>query len=63
MAKDLVQGPDCVMTCCLTGSENNKLGRSNVLDLKVKHGMNFRQVDHRTLEEIIIKDVRYTLKK
>ena len=62
LAKELVMGPDCEMTCCLTGSENNKLGRSNVLDLNVKYGMNFRQVDHRTLEEITIKNVKYTLK-
>lgn len=51
------------MTACLTNSDSNKLGRSNVLDLNAPHGMNFRQVDHRTLQEVIINDTKYTLKK
>ena len=42
VSKELTQGAATTMTCCLTNSETNKLGRSNILDLNVPHGMNFR---------------------
>lgn len=35
------------------------MGRSKVIDLQQPAGKNERQVDHRTLESIIIKNVRY----
>ena len=41
VASELVTGPDAEMTCCLTTSDN-KLGRSNIIDLNAPYGMNFR---------------------
>jgi hypothetical protein len=38
------------------------MGRSNVIDLNVQGSHKERQVDHRTLEELILKRVKYTLK-
>ena len=49
------------MTCHLSGGEST-LGRSLILDLGSKAGMNFRQVDHRTVEELIIQNKKYVLK-
>ena len=41
----------------------NNLGRSLVIDLKAKGKDKFRQVDHRSIESIIFKNVKYLLKK
>jgi len=41
----------------------NNLGRSLVIDLKAAGDNKFRQVDHRTIESIIFKNVKYSLKK
>ena len=48
VAKDLISGKESEMTCCLASSDG-QLGRSTVFDLHAPHGMNFRQVDHRTV--------------
>lgn len=50
------------MTCHLVKVENN-LGRSTVIDLTAKGENKFRQIDHRTIEWIIFKNVKYVLKK
>jgi hypothetical protein len=51
----------------LTGYIRNTehaMGRTNVIDLALENSPhNTRQVDHRTLEELILKRVKYTLKK
>lgn len=39
------------------------LGRSTVIDLNVETENKFRQVDHRTIDWLIIKNVKYVLKK
>ena len=63
MAKSVVEGTTCVMTCHMVEVENN-LGRSLVIDLKADSAANrFRQIDHRTIESIIFKNVKYVLKK
>ena len=41
----------------------NNLGRSLVIDLKSDSANKFRQVDHRTIESIIFKNVKYVLGK
>jgi len=50
------------MVCRLVNAES-KLGRSTVIDLQSTHENKFRQIDHRTIEEIIVNNVKYELKK
>ena len=50
------------MTCHLVKVENN-LGRSTVIDLTAKTENKFRQIDHRTIQSIIFKNIKYVLKK
>ena len=57
-----MQGEDCSMTCHMVEVENN-LGRSLVIDLETESDNKFRQVDHRSIESIIFKNVKYVLKK
>lgn len=46
----------------LVDCENN-LGRSTVIDLNAPESKNFKQVDHRSIDYIIYKNVKYTLGK
>ena len=62
LAKQLITGSDCKLTCHMVEVENN-LGRSLVRDLKTDSANKFRQIDHRTIESIIFKNVKYVLKK
>lgn len=62
LAKQIITGQDCTMTCHMVQVENN-LGRSLVIDLKAAGENKFRQVDHRTIDSIIFKNTRYSLKK
>ena len=39
------------------------MGRSLVIDVNAPTGTNFRQVDHRTIDYIIFKNVKYSLGK
>ena len=48
VSKELVVGTESEMVCCLLSSDGF-LGRSTVLDLNAPDGMNFRQIDHRTI--------------
>ena len=50
------------MTCHMVEVENN-LGRSLVRDLKTDSANKFRQIDHRSIESIIFKNVKYVLKR
>jgi len=50
------------MTCHLVKVENN-LGRSTVIDLNAQSPSKFRQVDHRSIEWIVFKNIKYVLKK
>jgi hypothetical protein len=50
------------MTCHLVKVENN-LGRSLVIDLTAIGDNKFRQIDHRTIDWIVFKNVKYVLKK
>lgn len=62
LVKSIVEGDICKMTCHLVEAEN-MLGRSTVIDLNAKGDNKFRQVDHRTIDFIILRNVRYSLKK
>ena len=62
VAKMLADGKETEMVCRIAGA-SHKLGRSSILDLSLKDGINFRQVDHRSLEELILHNTRYQLKK
>lgn len=41
----------------------NLMGRSNVIDLQIVGGHNMRQVNHRGLKSLILKGIKYTVKK
>jgi len=41
----------------------NDLGRSLIIDLEDQGHNKYRQVDHRSIESIILKNVKYVLKK
>jgi len=61
LAKDLLAGELRTLVGYLVHTEP-KMGRSKVVDLNVTTGYNVRLVDHRTIESIISKNVKYTLK-
>lgn len=61
-AKDIVEGEMVEMVCHLKESDNG-MGRSLVIDLGAPHNNNFRQVDHRTIQWIIFKNIKYELGK
>ena len=42
---------------------DNNLGRSAIIDLNAPESNNFRQVDHRSIDYIIYKNVKYSLGK
>lgn len=50
------------MQCHLVNVEPS-LGRSTVISLNATTKSKFRQVDHRAIEYIILRNVKYTLKK
>ena len=62
MAKDMLEGEECHLTCHLIQAES-ALGRSTVIDLKTSGPNKFRQIDHRTISYIIINNTKYVLKK
>ena len=53
LVKEITEGGLCTMTCHLVNVENN-LGRSTVIDLTAKTPSKFRQIDHRTIQWIIM---------
>lgn len=62
LSKQLIEGKDTKMICHLVKSEQH-MGRSLVIDLEAPLENNFRQVDHRTIQSIILKNVKYSLGK
>ena len=58
---DAMKGEVRVLTGYLKDCEPF-MGRSTVYDLNIPMGKNERQVDHRTLQELIIRNVKYVLK-
>lgn len=62
LQKSVTEGENCEITGYLSNVEND-LGRSLVIDLNVQGKSPFRQVDHRTINWIIFKNVKYSLGK
>lgn len=57
-AKEVIQGQEMTITGRYYKHET-KLGRSLIIDLEQPWGRGFRLVDHRTLQYLIIKNVKY----
>jgi len=62
LAKQIIEGESCQLTCFLVEVENN-LGRSTVIDLGAKTDNKFKQIDHRSIDSITMRNVKYVLKK
>lgn len=59
---DKQDGTERTLVGKLLDTENH-MGRSNALDLQITSGNGLRQVDHRTLKSLILRDIKYTVKK
>lgn len=62
LSKELTEGETVTMVCRLVDLEPS-LGRSTVIDFSARTQNKFRQIDHRTIDNLIFKNVRYILKK
>lgn len=62
LSKTLIDGEVCNIVGHLVESENN-MGRSLIIDLNAPKSNNFRQVDHRSIESIIFRNVKYSIGK
>lgn len=62
LTQNLLDGKLTTISGFLISSEE-KLGRSTVIDVSKEYGKGWRQVDHRTVEELVLKNIKYTLKK
>jgi hypothetical protein len=62
LSKQVVEGETVEITGHLIESENN-LGRSLVVDMNAPSTSNVRSVDHRSIEWIIFRNVKYSLGK
>jgi len=62
LSKSVTDGDECTITGYLTEIEND-LGRSLVIDLNANPKSNFRQVDHRSINWIIFKNIKYSVGK
>ena len=56
----MIEGEQCTLTGHLIDCDNN-LGRSTIIDLNAKAPNNFKQVDHRNIDFIVFKNVKYIL--
>ena len=61
IAEEIAFGERSTMICKMIELQTI-LGRSLVIDFSAKSDSKFRQIDHRTIESIILRNVLYTLK-
>ena len=62
LTKSVTEGAICQVTGYLSNVENT-LGRSLIIDLNASGKSPFKQVDHRTINWIIFKNVKYSIGK
>lgn len=62
LSQAILTGKEVIMDCFLTNKERS-LGRSRVISLEAPAGMNFRQVDHRSINWLVLHNVKYCVKK
>lgn len=62
MSKEIIEGAQCEITGHLVSNET-LMGRSLMIDLNAPQGKGFRYIDHRTIQYIIFKNVKYSLGK
>lgn len=62
LTKELIGGDECTMVCQMVEADG-ALGRSTVIDLSAKTANKFRQVDHRSISYVILRNVKYVLSK
>ena len=62
LANEIIEGKKVTMICHMVEVENN-LGRSLVIDLSATSENKYRQIDHRSIDFIIFKNIKYILKK
>ena len=62
LAKEFIDGETCSIIGHLVKSEQH-MGRSLIIDLEASADNQWRQVDHRTIQSIILKNVKYNLNK
>ena len=58
LSKELITGKETILTARLSKADGS-LGRSMVINLP---DQGYRQVDHRTIQWLVIKDTKYTVK-
>jgi len=62
IAKTILEGKQCTLIGHLVKSEQ-QMGRTLVIDCQAPADNRFRQVDHRTIQSIILRGVKYNLGK
>ena len=60
LSKHLIEGEECEIVGHLIDSDNF-MGRSMIVDLNAPANNNIRQIDHRTIQSIVFKNVKYSL--
>ena len=62
IAKTIMEGKQCTLIGHLVQSEQ-QMGRTLVIDCQAPADNRFRQVDHRTIQSLILRGVKYNLGK
>ena len=62
ISKELAEGETTTIVGHLVNKER-EMGRSLIIDLNAPLDNRFRQVDHRTIQSIVLRNVKYNLAK